>query len=360
MSQKINIYDIKESLIGKKIAIDDVVTTYSSKLESHKSAWAFLLASQLRSLGLNATVLTKSENIHEYDVWMVALPMEFGGSYNLFGGAGDEPAGRMQRFLDFKGTTYCLNREMPDIGAFANSRMKSCTDTWRALDVAQLTKRSIETPTIDLTLVTSTFVLGDSHSISAYQPGANISRNDGKTLFGALKEGFETYIPTGTKHLITYFGNIDVRHHLCRQADPVAAVESLVKNYAEHLKSLNIEKISVMKLLPIEHEERRIPQTGWYKKAAFFGSQEKRSQICQIFNEKLSIYLSGPGVEIISWPEHWYKMDPKEYADTCMEKPGSVHLSRKFYQYDFQTGEKNAELSVSKPEVKKLSTISLF
>jgi hypothetical protein len=27
-----------------------------------------------------------------------------------------------------------------------------------------------------------------------------------------------------------------------------------------------------------------------------------------------------------------------------MEKPGSVHLSRKYYQYDFETGEKNPEL----------------
>jgi hypothetical protein len=339
-----SIYDIKEKLVGKKIAIDDVVTTYSSKKESHKSAWAYLLMSQLKSLGLDVTVLTKDGNIHDFDVWMVAMPMEFQGTYNLFGGASDEPAARIQRFIDFKGDIYCLNREMPDVGAFAQSRMKACTDNWKALDVEFLSTRSKSIETIDLTLISDTFILGDSHSVSAYVPGSNISRNDGKTLFGIIKEGMSTYIPAGTKHLVTYFGNIDVRHHLCRQADPVAATESLVKNYVEHLKSLNIEKISVMQLLPIDHEERRIPKTGFYKGTPFYGSFEKRLQICRIFNEKLSIYLSEAGYELLKWPNNWYQLSPRDYADTYMEKPGSVHLSRKYYQYDFETGEKNPEL----------------
>ena len=340
----ISIYDIKDSLIGKKVAIDDVVTTYSSKPESHKSAWTYLLMSQLKSLGIDATVLTKDANVHNYEVWLVALPMEFQGSYNLFGGANDETAIRMQRLIDFKGSVYCLNRQMPDIGAFAKSRMNACTEIWKNLDVETLSTKSVETQTIDLTLKSDTFVLGDSHSVSVYVPGSNISRNDGKTLFGVIKEGMTTYIPEGTKHLITYFGNIDVRHHLCRQPDPVKATEDLVKNYVEHLKSLNIPKISAVKLLPIDHEERRIPKTGFYKGTPFYGSLEKRLEICRIFNQKLSIYLSEAGYELIEWPAEWYQLSPKDYADMYMEKPGSVHLSRKYYQYDFETGKKNPEL----------------
>jgi hypothetical protein len=346
-----SIYEIKDKLAGKKIAIDDVVTTYSSKKESHKSAWAYLLMSQLKSLGLDVTVLTKDGNIHDFDVWMVALPMEFQGSYNLFGGAGDEPAARIQRFIDFKGDVYCLNRQMPDVGAFAQSRMNSCTDNWKSLDVAILSSRSNNVESIDLTLNSEIFVLGDSHSVSAYVPGANISRNDGKTLFGIIKEGMQNYIPAGTKHLITYFGNIDVRHHLCRQPDPIASTESLVKNYVEHLKSLGMEKISVMQLLPIDHEERRIPKTGFYKGTPFYGNLEKRLEICRIFNNKLSIYLSEAGYEFIQWPSEWYKLSPKDYADIYMEKPGSVHLSRNYYQYDFETGKKNPAL---KPKVTSL------
>lgn len=330
---------------AKKIAIDDVVTTYSSKEASHKSAWAYLLAAQLKSIGLDAEVINKSGDIHQYDVWLVALPMEFAGSYNLFGGATDEPALRMQRLLDFQGEVFCLNREMPDVGAFAQSRMKSCSPIWAELDIEGLTQKCKDIKTLDLTLDSNTFVLGDSHSVSVWQPGSNISRNDGKTLFGVLKEGMNSYIPEGTKHLITYFGNIDIRHHLCRQDKPVESVKKLVKNYFEHLKSLNIEKVSVVKLLPIEFEDRRIPKTGWYKGTPFIGSQRERTQLMQIFNEEVSNLSTIYNMNVIEWPTDWYTTDPKYFADTYMEKPGSVHLSRAYYQYNFITLEKNKVLN---------------
>jgi len=337
----VNIYDVADSLKGKTIAIDDVVTTYSSKKASHKSAWAYLLANQLTSIGLDVKVLSKSGNIHEYDVWLVALPMEFQGSYNLFGGATDDPAERIKRFLDFKGEIFCLNREMPDVGMFVQSRIKACSDLWASLDVESLTSRSKNTQTIDLSLKSNTFVLGDSHSVSVYHPGANISRNDGKTLFGVMKEGMESYIPEGTKHLIVYFGNIDVRHHLCRQEKPVDSIKKLVINYFEHLKSLNIEKISVVKLLPIEFEERRIPKTGWHKGTAFVGSHRERTQLMEIFNEEVNNLSAIYNMNVIEWPNNWYIEDPKYFADTYMEKPGSVHLSREFYQYDLETSSQN-------------------
>lgn len=330
---------------AKKIAIDDVVTTYSSKEASHKSAWAYLLAAQLKSIGLDAEVINKSGDIHQYDVWLVALPMEFAGSYNLFGGATDEPALRMQRLLDFQGEVFCLNREMPDVGAFAQSRMKSCSPIWAELDIEGLTQKCKDIKTLDLTLDSNTFVLGDSHSVSVWQPGSNISRNDGKTLFGVLKEGMNSYIPKGTKHLITYFGNIDIRHHLCRQDKPVESVKKLVKDYFEHLKSLNIEKVSVVKLLPIEFEDRRIPKTGWYKGTPFIGSQRERTQLMQIFNEEVSNLSTIYNMNVIEWPIDWYTTDPKYFADTYMEKPGSVHLSRAYYQYNFITLEKNKVLN---------------
>lgn len=343
---KINeVIQLFESGSIKKIAIDDVVTTYSSKEASHKSAWSYLLAAQLKSVGLDAEVLSKSDDIHQYDAWLVALPMEFAGSYNLFGGATDEPAARIQRLLDFKGEVFCLNREMPDVGAFAQSRMKSCSELWSKLDVEALTNKCKETKTINLTLDSDTFVLGDSHSVSVWQPGCNISRNDGKTLFGVLKEGMQTYIPEGTKHLITYFGNIDIRHHLCRQDKPVESTKNLVKSYFEHLKSLNIEKVSVVKLLPIEFEGRRIPKTGWYKKSPFAGSQKERSQLMEIFNQEVDNLSAIYNMNVIEWPIDWYSADPKYFADTYMEKPGSVHLSRKYYQYDFITLEKNKQLN---------------
>ncbi len=348
----VRINDIAESLKGLKVAIDDAVTTFSDKKTSHKSSWTYMLRHQLNYLGIDCDILTKTGDIHQYDVWLVALPMEFAGSYNLFGGANDETAERMQRILDFKGQIYCLNREMPDVGKFAESRMKSCSQMWAELDTKKLSEICTNVETLDLTLDSDTFVLGDSHSVSVYKPGANISRNDGKTLFGVLKEGMQNYIPEGTNHLITYFGNIDVRHHLCRQSDPVYSATELAQNYIKHLEELNISKITIVGLLPIEYEERRIPKTGWHKGTPFIGSQKQRTEVMNAFNSVLRTHCSEKGFEFKEWPEHWFTAHPKEFADTYMEKPGSVHLSRQYYHYDFDNGEENGEL--------KQKVLSLF
>jgi len=344
MKTMISINDLKFSLAGKTVAIDDVVTTYSNRETSHKSAWTYMIASQLRSVGITATVLTKNDNVHDFDVWMVALPMEFAGSYNLFGGANDEPAARIKRLLDYSGDVYCINREMPDVGEFTSSRLKSCSDNWKALDVSRLTDICKNIETVDLTTDSSTFILGDSHSVSVYVPGSNISRNDGKTLFGIMKEGMETYIPEGTKHLITYFGNIDVRHHLCRQSNPCDSARTLVADYFEHLKNLNITKIEVVKLLPVEFEGRRIPKTGWYKDAPFAGTRMDRAQCVEVFNNEVDRLSKEYGFGVISWPEDWYDTNPEVFAKTYMEKPGSVHLSRGYYQYNFTSNTKNEAL----------------
>jgi len=341
---KTPVNDILELGTWAKIAIDDVVTTFSNKKASHKSAWTYMLKNQLNHVGLNCDVLTKSDNVHDYDAWFIVLPMEFQGSYNLFGGAQDDTAMRMQRLLDFKGPIFCINREMPDIGKFAESRMKSCSQMWSELDTKKLSEISNNIKTIDLTLESDTFVLGDSHSVSAYKPGANISRNDGKTLFGVLKEGMQNYIPEGTKHLISYFGNIDVRHHLGRQKDPMFSAITLAEDYIKHLETLDIPKITVVALLPIEYEERRIPKTGWHKGTPFIGTQKARTEIMIAFNQVARRLCEEKGWEFKEWPKHWYETHPKEFADKYMEKPGSVHLSRQYYHYDFDTGEDNGEL----------------
>jgi hypothetical protein len=346
------IYQLKDQFLGKKIAIDDVVTTYSSKLGSHKSSWAYLLKNQLEYIGLEVDVLDKSSDLQGYDVWFVALPMEFQGSYNLFGGAGDEPAARIQRLLDFDGEIWVLNREMPDVGAFVKSRINSCSEKWAALNAERITERCKSINTLSTSLDTGTFILGDSHSVSVYQRGADISRNDGKTLFGVLREGMQGYIPEGTTHLVTYFGNIDVRHHICRRENPIEVVTKLVQDYILHLQKLEIPNITIHTLLPIEFEGRRIPKTGWYKGNPFSGSREDRERVMLLFNERLRELGVAAGFRVLDWPEHWYSTSPEKWAEMYMEKPGSVHLSREYYYWDWSTEKINPNLN------KK--TISLF
>ena len=162
----------------------------------------------------------------------------------------------------------------------------------------------------------------------------------------------QNYIPEGTKHLISYFGNIDVRHHLGRQKDPLFSAITLAEDYIKHLETLNIPKITVVALLPIEYEERRIPKTGWHKGTPFIGTQKARTEIMIGFNQVARRLCEEKGWEFKEWPRHWYETHPKEFADTYMEKPGSVHLSRQYYHYDFDSGEENGDL--------KQKVLSLF
>lgn len=344
------IHEILRSLKGKRVAIDDVVTSYSRKKDSHKSSWPHLLKCQLSGLGVKADVLSKDSDVHGYDVWLISLPMEFQGTFNLFGGATEEVAARIRRLSDFKGKVFILNHDMPDIGAFVQSRMKSACDSWKDLDPKKYTEISRSIQRVDLVLKSDTFVYGDSHSVSVYVPGANISRNDGQTLHGFLKKRDEFSFPEGTKNIVFYMGNIDVRHHIFRQPEPISSLTFLLNEYMDFVQQLRedrgIEKVTLVSLLPVEHEERRIPKTGWYKGTPFYGSLKDRRSAVKMFNSALEMCADEFGYDVIHWPDEWYDMDPKKYADTCMERPGSVHLSREFYQYDFDTVKKNERMSV--------------
>lgn len=347
------LYDALDGLRGKRIAIDDVVTTFSPKLESHKSSWPYLLRSQLSHVGLDVHVLSKSDNVNDYDAWLISLPMEFRGTFNLFGGANSETASRIERLSLFRGEIFILNQDMPDIGELLRTRANSACDEWKSLDPDLYTGISSSIKRIDLMLKSDTFIYGDSHSVSVYQPGANISRNDGQTLHGFLKKKDEFSYPEGTKSVILYMGNIDVRHHIFRQPEPMQSLDDLVERYVSFAKDLmevhKIESVSLVKLLPIEHEGRRIPKTGWYKGAPFFGTRQQRSDAVHRFNETLDRLSSIYGYSVISWPSNWYSLDPEQYAQQYMERPGSVHLSRSAYQYDFETGHR-----MNRPKTKPL------
>ena len=91
-------------------------------------------------------------------------------------------------------------------------------------------------------------------------------------------------------------------------------------------------------------EGRRIPKTGWYKDAPFAGSQEHRALCVKVFNSEVDRLSKEYGFGVISWPKDWYDTNPETFAKTYMEKPGSVHLSREFYQYDFKTNKENTSL----------------
>lgn len=332
-------------LINKRIAIDGIVGSYSSRISSHKASWPHLLKSKLFQMGIDdVTVLTKHDDLEEYDVLLISLPMEFQGSFNVFGGANDELAERLMKIGEFGGETFVADTVMPDVGAFIESRQKSCSDLFSELDPEDYTYWSESIKTIDTTLLNSNgFVLGDSHCISVYRPGYNISRNDGLTLHGALKQGLRNLIPRiEIKNLVLYFGNIDIRHHLMRREDLKKDLYTMLEDYEKQIQELKIEKIYIIAPLWIENESRKLPKTGYYKDTPFYGSTDERQSLVNFITRYLQDMCSDNGWKLIRWPDKMLNEDG-ELDFKYMEKPKSVHLSREFYHYDFDNNCINKE-----------------
>lgn len=188
-------------------------------------------------------------------------------------------------------------------------------------------------------------VLGDSHSIAHYMRGRLVLRNDGLTLHGLLKRGIYNALRQRAdfnfETLIVCAGNIDIRHHLMRQPNPAAAVDELISELhaqLSHLRTIGVvSRFEVVAPLPIEFEGRRIPGTGCYKGAPFFGSQAERAALAETMRAGLLRTFGSENV--FQWPDAWYDLDPEEYAERHMEKPSSVHLSPVWHRWDY---EKNA------------------
>ena len=131
-------------------------------------------------------------------------------------------------------------------------------------------------------------VLGYSHTLAVYKHGFGLQRVDGKTLHGFLKDGIETYIKReDLKELIFYAGNIDIRHHLNRQPNPLNTALSLIDRLETQLIALNVPKISVVCVLPIENELRKLPKSIMYKDKPFAGGWHERHFLVHNMNESI-------------------------------------------------------------------------
>lgn len=357
-----------------KIAIDQVVGTVSPRLTSHKGAWAFLWANQLKhyfkQLGegdVEIKVLHNEESWDGYDFIYLDHGMEFNGeSLNLFGGAQDEPAQRLGRLLSVDPLSLVsLDRPMPDYGALGKGRLKACSDVWRNTNwdavttaCAKMDFMTQESMAVHIGL--DHLALGDSHTFSMYKPGMAVCRNDGQTMYGALKRGLKSFIePFGPqiKKLTLYFGNIDIRHHLMRQPDPAVALFAMLDEYEKQIKELNMEYIELIAALPIENESRKLPKTGFYKGTPFAGSWEERTALVTIFNLRLHEICERNGWEFYQHPDV-YKNEKGELDFEVMELPQSVHLRRSFYRWDLVNDCPNPALEpgfqkIGKNDVKK-------
>jgi hypothetical protein len=212
-------------------------------------------------------------------------------------------------------------------------------DNLKKLEDTAITVREIES--------VNRAVAGDSHAICMYRPGWFVNSVPFKTLHGALKEGLHTFIDRNHHGIVEfYFGNIDVRHHLCRQPNPEQATRDLANRYHVQLASLDVLEVSAYELLPIENESRILPKTGYYKGTPFYGSWEQRNECRLIFKDEMKKLCATSEVNFIEWTDYLLN-DKGELDFECMEKPKSVHLSRASYPH--WQGRKWSGLPESKP-----------
>lgn len=330
--------------------IDDIVTSFTNRIASHRSAWPRMQSCIVETAyDKHIPIAFDDDSLVKNGIWLVSTPMEFKGEvYNLFGGYTRETRDRIARVLDMDlNNIKALDLPIGDIERILRPRAAKTdfdfTETeWskiRDLMKCEVIKHE------DLVLDIQRVVIGDSHSISRYAANTVVYRHDGLTLHGLLERGIYTYLPKYyVPHLVINVGNVDIRHHLLRQLDPIESTRKLVTDLRVQLNFLQekglIGTFEVTAPYPIEFEGRKIPQTGFYKGTPFFGSQEERNKIRTLMTNEMKYQID----KVHEWPENWYLISPENYAKTYMEKPGSVHLSPEFYEWDLETNRPNARL----------------
>ena len=333
------------------ILVTSPFTHISSNIHSHRAAQAAIYANQLEETGFDVH-LDRTGDIHpdinSFEEIYVYHGNDWGGSLNLFGGMKNYGGiNNLIRYSQFKGTVYSLWIDHPKYSEMLEPRMKGeIHPDWAKVDWENLKRIEQTAKTIKQLTATNRVVAGDSHAICMYRPGWFINSVPFKTLHGALSQGLSSFI--GSEHEIAefYFGNIDVRHHLCRRPRPEESTRNLANRYYEQLSQLDLAKVCAYELLPIENESRALPKTGYYKGTPFYGTWEQRETIRLIFKDEMKKLCAQGSVNFIEWTDY-LKNDKGELDFNCMEKPKSVHLSRNSYPH--WQGRKWSGLSEHKP-----------
>ena len=254
---------------------------------------------------------------HSYDALFVAEGINFvPGSFNVPGGPQPIHVEKMKAIGTYKGSVRFINVPF-DFEGF-NKRLKLEGLEFPKAEVVDVFKQCNKNG--------RKLVIGDSHALSVWQPGWNLDFTAGRTLHGFLKRVTPEQLNADYDETVTYFGNIDLRFHLMRQPDPASATIELFKKYAEF--SHKLKNNTVIGLLPVEHESRKLPGTGLYKGEKFFGTRIQRMDI----RELAHYTLKKAGVKLLEWPEEWIDADGTKMLD-ILEMKQSVHLKPKHYMY---------------------------
>ena len=304
------------------------------KTNSHGYGWARSWAENL-NCGIN-------HSNKKVELLYLDHGVNFGGSINLFGGFNDALKESIDNFLDAE-HVISLDMDCPPYGNMLAKRKDVLDKDW----CARVQEKCDGAETLMSTgLDAEWLTIGDSHTAAFAPEGSMIVKTNGMTLNGQLKSDF-SYVRdhiaecNNLKGITLVFGNIDIRHHICRINDAKifarVSVKEMWKSYKEFGDSLGIP-VEYAVPWPIEFEGRKLPKTGYYKGQPFWGSIADRKQV---LNEIIDA-MDELGMNKVMYPTEWLTMDPEAYAKLKMENMSSVHISpecyrRKLFGEDYNT-----------------------
>lgn len=310
----------------------------SNKIHSHKAAQAIIYADQLKAAGMDVTINLVNNKVTDYtpyDEIYFYHGSDWSGNLNLFGGIQAYPNTKYVEALShFNGKIKSILVDFPNYVSMFQQRLEKADMTWAGVHWENLRRLQNEAEVVDPNMVKryKNIAFGDSHAICMYRPGWENVSVPFSTLHGSINRGFEEFITEGGEYarIETYFGNIDIRHHLCRLTDPISEAKSLADRYGKEIERIRKKynaDVTAWEPLPIENESRKIPKTGWYKGTPFTGSWEQRTEVRNAFTERLKSHT-----QVYSWIDNL--VNAKGELDfEAMEKPQSVHLSRASYPH---------------------------
>jgi hypothetical protein len=304
-----------------KIGLVSMMGNVGSTLNSQGGGYGIIQTKMLKDNHPNdiVEVNPSPSDWYSYDVLYVCEGVNFiEGSFNIPGGPQPIHTEKMNAISQFTGELRFSN-SLFDFNKF-NQRLKL---TGPFPDTSMIAWYNTF---LSHGLQSRKGIIGDSHALSVWKPGHSLDFTAGRTLHGFLKRETVDEINSRFDEVTLYFGNIDLRFHLMRQENPRAATGDLFRRYVDFAKQL--KNATLVNLLPVEHESRKIPGTGLYKKQPFFGTRQERMDIRDAANR----IMNNSGLKTIQWPDEWIDEDGTKMLD-ILEMKQSVHLRPKYYAF---------------------------
>lgn len=203
--------------------------------------------------------------------------------------------------------------------------------------------------------------LGDSHGLSSWRPGYALIYRKGETLFGAIRRGFGNIIRDTFKEdvgkikkYVFNYGNIDLRHHICRFSDVEKTVDSLISGYEQQIRLLKSNEVTVVSPFPINDDNRIISKSVMFSPKVlndkgkevngtpkpFSGTWEQRTFAQRYMADRISEMCRLNGWECLKWPPHFtdkygrFNPEVMESGNPGAVSGRGIHLSPQFYYWD--------------------------